>query len=96
MNGNLERALKMTFGEVELELNVVYDKIKSALFLELQHPDWILLRDERRIIVEHVSGQALHETDDDDKRGVLLGLPIDDTIFPAGSVEGGEGEIAVL
>ena len=42
----------MTFVEMELELNLVYDKIKTALFLELQNPDWILLRDDRRVIVE--------------------------------------------
>ena len=44
--------MKITLMEMELELSVVYDKIKTALSLELQNPDWILLRDERRVIVE--------------------------------------------
>ena len=53
----------MTFGTFELELNVVYDKIKSALSYELQNPDWILLRDSRRIIVERRSGDGVGASD---------------------------------
>ena len=71
----------MAFGMMEFELNVVYDKIRSALFVELQDPDWVLLREDRRVIVERKSD------DDDDKDGVFVGSP-DNPLFPANSSEG--------
>ena len=45
----------MAFGAVvESEFDAVYDKVKSALSAELQSLEWVLLRDQWRLVVERV------------------------------------------
>ena len=73
----------MAFEIMEFELSVVYDKIRSALFVELQDPDWVLLREDRRVIVERKS--------DDDKDGVFDGDGAESRDNPLFSVNNAEG-----
>ena len=54
----------MTYGTIELEVNVVYEKIKAALFVELQHSRWILLREPNRVIVDLVHGCPKEDVDE--------------------------------